>query len=1071
MVQTGEYLLRPKNLSQYINNLENVISDPKPTKRIQDLKTRSVALIRGFLTFSWVQRNLSYYVNLQRSRMLKLSRQKRLVDYLKRQSSRIEGFITSKWSFIGILLLLVLFFIFPIDSFIYNYLQFPALNNDFYLTLWQVYGAIVGLSFVALFFSYEAFFSRISSTFKNQEFRFRQEFYRETFVQPLLFFNLFSLVYVGIVINTSQKSQSVILLVTSILSICLLFAKAVSFFESEKMEKTRLRILQSEIVDSINSELDRRLSTNLLLKISEKHENIKFELFSIQEKNRKQIQLNVSERKRISNIAIDNMVSAIQPRKIYLKKTIGDIVSPQYNVVGAVPDEVDDKTVKRLQKYFKLKNEPVRKDLHLAFDDIAQQLQNAKNEGNSREFERLLELYYRSLEKFLSTLHLYGIKYAPDTAKTGDFLHEWEPIYEIQQDFFHLLENSVGSSNKEIIRAEVYFIRDILELSNEYDDYLIFNRFKDFWTTIFYLALEVEDKATRKSSIDLLLNAITEFVASHLLLHVAHSEMNIEQVQKYGEFATLSVALFEQMLKATIEAHSLEEFQRIKSKLDLILSNFDPENDRPLDVEIEASLMNPSLSSSQKMELSKKLEVIKSKVELKQKLEKLLLEIWFGIGGWVCQLFSKKKYSQLETLEFLKMILPYFKTLQNLKDIYSGVESLTPSFAHAWQWWDTQDTPPGIVVGLSGEQWLGRFYCLAAIPLTPKEIGDDVSLKPTRDSTGILNIVMSMCQEIITNAPIWSSVLCLSDEELILRANNLVKIHERTVQKQREIEIRKTISQSLEEQKIIEFKDKVTTAWKNSTQLRDVVNKLGNYTDKAAVVEAVPLIARHQWVPKNEFVKDSQAMVVGVEHIGQVLGRDENSKILSSFILRAKNCTVSMDNLMVRVFEIMEEMKTRDVNANIIITGSRKIIRAFLKSENYTPYWGIKDSTDVKISGYEGNLADIPVFFIHELEGETVCLIDLRIIGTFIQYRVKEGDEDILHFEIGAVDENKARELIKANPKNLQNEKGGQITEAQAIERLQQVVSVVVSERFEFSVKNENASYLVKIDGDNAKPN
>lgn len=275
----------------------------------------------------------------------------RFWGFMKRNAIRIQGFLTSKWSFFPILILLFLFFIFPIDDVIFRNLPISGWTPDYYLTLWQVYGAIVGLSFVALFFSYEAFFSRVTSTFKNLEFRFRQEFYKKTLVQPLLFFNLFSLVYVGVVINTPRPFQSITLLVISILSICFLFANAVSFFESDEMEKTRSRILQSEIVASTDAEVDRRLSTNLLLKIHEKNEQLKYELLSVEEEDRKPVRLEVSERKRISDIAIDKIVSKMKSAnsKFYLKKGIGDIVSPKYSIVGTVPKNIDDKTIDALK--------------------------------------------------------------------------------------------------------------------------------------------------------------------------------------------------------------------------------------------------------------------------------------------------------------------------------------------------------------------------------------------------------------------------------------------------------------------------------------------------------------------------------------------------------------------------------------------------------------------------------------------------------------------------------------------------------------------------------------------------
>ena len=461
------------------------------------------------------------------------------------------------------------FFVFPVDEIIYRNLSISGLATGYYLTLWQVYGTIVGLSFVALFLLFEAFFSRVSSTFKNLEFRFRIEFYKKTWVQPLLFFNLFSLVYVGFIINTPRAFQSLTLLVISILSICLLFAKTISFFESDAMEKTRLRILQSEIASSIDAEVDRRLSINLLRNLQKMGQHLEYEYFTVNQEDRKPVKLEISERKRISDIAIGKIISKMKSvnSTFYLQKGIGEILSPKYNIVGSVSKNTDDKTVESLKKSFILKTVPARRDLHLALDDLQQQLIGSVDRRSSRDLLRFLEIYYHSFEEFLQTLRLYGIKYTPEQAKQGDILNEWEPIFRIQNDFFQLLETSLETGNREIIRVEVQFIQAILDLSNEYDDFLVFQRFNDFWQTIYFLALHVEDKSLRDFIIDLQLRTITSFISSHLLLHLEYSDLDEQQIQKYREYAISGLLQFEQMLKLTLEEKSSENFLKISKNL------------------------------------------------------------------------------------------------------------------------------------------------------------------------------------------------------------------------------------------------------------------------------------------------------------------------------------------------------------------------------------------------------------------------------------------------------------------------------------------------------------------------
>ncbi len=250
--------------------------------------------------------------------------------------------------------------------------------------------------------------------------------------------------------------------------------------------------------------------------------------------------------------------------------------------------------------------------------------------------------------------------------------------------------------------------------------------------------------------------------------------------------------------------------------------------------------------------------------------------------------------------------------------------------------------------------------------------------------------------------------------------------------------------------------------------LGKTVKEIGNYTDKSTVAENVPLLGLQDWVPKNEFVKNPQAMVCGIEHFGQAMGRGENSSLLKVFLSNGTTYNVTEDNFVARISEVIEEMKKKNNDVNAILTGSRKIVRTLQKSEIYKPYWGIQDSIYKKLQGYEGNLGELPVFFVHELEKETICLIDLKKIGVFNQYRVKEADTSILHIEVHSIDVNRAKELMKANPKHMQNEKGETISEIEATDKLQQFVIVKIMERFEFELENKDACSILRVESNNA---
>jgi hypothetical protein len=1016
-------------------------------------------------------KGLSYYVNIQKVRLLKRTKFRTLEEFIRLRIGQTQRILTSKWSILPIALILALFFIFPIDGYFFAY--FPLVSSwssDYYLTLWQVYGAIVGLSFVVLFFFYEAFISRIASSYKNLEFRFRQEFYRKTLLQPLLFYNLLSLLYVGIAINVASRVfQSITLLAVSILSICLLFAKAVSFFDGDELEKTRLQILRSEIIGSIDTEVNRRISANLLRQISEKNEYLKYYPLALGESNYKTIQLCVSERERIVDISIDKIITKIQTTKtsFYLQKGIGEIVSPKYSIVGSIPKGTEEKTIEMLKKSFKLKKEPSRRDLHLIFDDIEEQLRLSVDRRSSKDLTRFLEIYYYSIEELLRTFRLYGINYSAQQAKQGDFLNEWEPIIRIQYDFYHLIEISIETGNREIIRSTVDFVGDVLNLSIENGDFLIFYRFKGFWLNIYYFALGIHDKAFRDFVIELLLRKVKDF-PHNLLLHLEYSEVTKEEVDRYHEYVITALLLNEQLLKETIEKKALDAFIQIDKNLCAVSEEYEPEGHSPYVAGIEANLMDTSLSPEEKKQLSESLEIANGKIQLKENIDQLILEIWLGIGGWITELYTKDKLSKDETNQFLKHVLEHFKDMKSLASVYSETTDLSQQFKHAWEWWELEDKN-GAVMGLRQEEWITRFYCIAGILLTPNEIKADQSIEPTPESPSTLNVVKAQCQKISSNleklAPIIGNI---SSSDFAVKSENFIKLHERAVEKQKAIESKWLREQPLDEEKIAEFKTQVNNEWKAKSEVRAIIEKFGKFVDSTTAPENTPPVGLQNLAPKDAFVKQANKEYMFFQDYGMSLARYENENISSKILTSCTNAELILSNeVNQKVLNSIKQLREKGYSPNAIFVGSNRIIRNFAQTKEFNREGKTPDDS-LKI--LDGFFNDIPVLSVFGLDKEVICIMDLKRIGAFNQYRVKKDEKDILHFDLIFVDEKTARSYVAHDPKFLENEKGEKIPEAEVINNLQERVFLKILERFEFTVEDGQACVTLRIQPEPTTP-
>jgi hypothetical protein len=1008
---------------------------------------------------------LSYYVNMQKAKLLKLGKKERFNRFIKNGANDFQKRLASQWLlFVPVILaILILFFIFPIDITIYSYFP-PIINpsNDYYLTLWQVYGALIGLSFVVLFFFYEAFIGRISSEYKKLEFRFRQEFYRRTALQPLLFFNLISLVYVGLVINIPSRSlQSITLLVISILSVCLLFARAVRFFDGDQMEKTRLSILKGEISASIEAEVDRRISASVLHIINEKSAFLKYSPLDLEEINTTPIKLLVSDRARIADLAIDKISANAESQKtiVTLKKGIGEIVSSKYSVAGFVAKETDVKTVRVLQRCFKIKKEPSRRDLQLVFDDLEEQLILAVSRQSSRDLTKCLEIYQYSIEELLRTFHLYGINYTPERARQGDFLSEWEPISRIGTDFHHLIEISIEAGNREIIRSIVFFIEDLLKISKENDDFLVLHRFKDYWLFIYYIALDTPDKALRNFIVETLLRNMKTFV-NNLLLHLQFSSVTEQEVFSYQEFAITSILLYEQFLKATVEKGAVDYWTIIEKSLADISSEYEPEEKRPYSYEIDAKLMDTSLSEEEKNNLNNMLKSLQAKLSLKAEIDCLIPEIWLGIGGWITELYVKDKITREDACRFIGLVLKRFKDIKCLSLAYNSTADspVNSKYSkHAWQWWELEDKTGAIMTLGSHEEWITRFYCITGLMLIPLQINPGDSIEPTAEATSNLNAVKRQVTELSGQYDSWAPMINTTKSEYDNKLQNFVKAHERAVEKQKDIDSKWLRQQPLDEEKIAKFKTEVTTAWKNQSHIRAIIEKRGNFVDKTKILDSIQPIGVQNRAPKDAFVSDEYKSCMFIQNFGTDIGNYENSMIGSKISSSSSVNSTDEASLFENIKLSLGNLKEKGYSPNVIFVGKQKLIRLLTKAKEFQPSWKMK-IVDINLQGVEGYFEGIPVFVFGEIGDEKIIVVDLKKVGTLTQYRVKKEDVDFLNFDFTFINEETAKKYITQNPKLLENEKGEKLLEEQVSNSLQEEVYLKIFERFEFTIDDSNAS-------------
>ena len=704
------------------------------------------------------------------------------------------------------------------------------------------------------------------------------------------------------------------------------------------------------------------------------------------------------------------------------------------------------------------------------FDDLEEQLILAVSRQSSRDLTKFLEIYQYSIEELLRTFRLYGISYSSERAQQGDFLNEWEPISRIETDFHHLIEISVEAGNREIIRSIIFFVEDLLKLSKENDDFLILHRFKGYWLFIYCLALDTSDKSLRDFIVETLLRNMTTFL-SHLLLHLEFSQVTEQEVASYRELVTANILLYEQFLKATVEKKELDYLIAIEKSLSDILAQYEPEGKRPHPSEIRAKLMDSSLNEEDKMQLNNMLKSASAKISLKTELDRLISEIWLGIGGWITELYAKDKITHGDTCRFLERAQKHFKDIKCLASIYNTSADILVNFKHAWQWWELEDKTGAVMTLGSHKEWITRFYCIAGLVLTPMQIKEGDSIEPTAEAASNLDAVKRQVATLLQEYNTWAPIIgYISKPEYDSKLQIFVKLHEEAVEKQKAIDSKWLREQPLDEERIAKFKTEVTNAWKARSEVRALIEKFGTLVDEATVLDSVQPVGIQTFAPKDAYVKEETRSCMFIQDFGVSIGNYENETIISKILTSCVNTSIDEAFLGESIQNSMKQMKENGYSPNIILVGRQKMIRRLAKAKEFQPSWKIK-AVDISLQGFEGYFEGIPVFNASGLGKEKISIIDLKKIGALTQYRVKNGDTDFLNFDFTYIDEKTAKNYTIQNPKLLENEKGEKLPEDQVINTLQESVFLKILERFEFMVDDAKAcnTFTIQFD-DPVKP-
>jgi hypothetical protein len=756
------------------------------------------------------------------------------------------------------------------------------------------------------------------------------------------------------------------------------------------------------------------------------------------------------------------------PVRAFLLKGVGSFVSEDNDVLVRVAERnVTAETATALRKAYRIRPyQPPAKDLGDQLVNLKDQAFSAIRSGRPSEFQDVLNMYARLIERILHSMHGLGSLFDLRTA-SSPFESEWWPVMALRSDVYDIIRLALDTGDQESVETAVIFPLQIMGLALHYGDHQLFRRFGNFYPTVYGLLSTRMDEQIAESVRNRCWRLLRQFLDYRIIRRMESDLVGLEELAQLKTYAVGIMLTFNDLLKAAIDQRDTAAFREFGRGLDLLLQQFDPERAVPDHYDLEFRLKSGRLDQVERTRIEMCLSRYRTLEAIGNELELVRRQLWFGLAGWLTYEFLGRRLEQQEFANLFDIARAHFNDLNALG--YTFLQSVNRSrgadVALGWISWDMGLREEGETYGVSTEGWLMTFYCIQGLRLTPEDIGESgTPIPPDRQLDYIPDSLRETCNSIERQRDQWTGVVTPDD---IDRIPNFLELNRRAKEEQLRREEDWLIAQEISPRKRTEFQSQFLEAWANGATVRAIITHYGHFEDQT-----------HEPPPAGLdcygfSVTDDKAAFIEGWHIGYPswgasygtrIAQTENAITLATLVSNVPVLETSDADLETQITESLRILREAGYAPNVILVGwERWISQELRRSALFVPR-GHPNCPGVDIQGYQGIFDGVPVFsMIRELE-ESVLVFDLKRLGVWVQHQVVGSPGQIFEFHIATFDENEAEKLLAEQPERLQDRHTGQqLTHDEAIRRILHQVHLRILERFDYVFDDTQAGFELSI--------
>jgi hypothetical protein len=708
----------------------------------------------------------------------------------------------------------------------------------------------------------------------------------------------------------------------------------------------------------------------------------------------------------------------------------------------------------------------ILENLLITKDELIESIHN----GNVSIVGLLLDRYLLIIRSFLSAMKSYNVRYTANEAEhEGGLFFDWYVLRQIERDFSSILEESLRSTNREIIHQVIDFSLDAIYLADEYRDHLVFKRFARFYPHIYVTSTRLmNDISLREFVYERTWRSLQNY-SLRILSRLEDSDISPEDITTYGGYILEIAYIFNDFLKLSIDLKDLIQFEsygRTFGEMMDWLNN--PPSQTVKDLEWSLSrVVDTDQRDKIELKLSRSREL--AKVEDDFIITRNL--VWMGLGGWLTHLMDSNKFSPEDYRKWADIVAEAFKDIETLYKTYVIDSFSQNKIIRIWSSWDLQESElmqrGALVISDfdKSRSWIAKYYCQRGIELSSSRVNISPEILPTNNSKYIVDYVSGIVNS-LNSSSIWTKTFNFPIDKLENRSNNFIELHQLMYERQKNADEEAIINSPLDAEIITQFKSKLVSSWKESSVIRALIKRSNNYQERSdfSIPSDSNIIGQNLLEPKAAFIKQDKIIFSSwAEDHGVSLSASEDTQLIKTLIRVIPTIDIELSKLESIIYEKLGEFQEKGLDP-IVLCNQSKLRGTLFRSKNFTYSWNMTNEKEIGINEFIGTLDRALVFNIREIEDMDILIVDFNSLSELIQYRYKEESEYPLSITITSIDKNAAERLLVDNQDHyIDQETGERLEKEKAVRNLMLRVHLQVFLRYKLDIMDASSGVRVRI--------